>query len=120
MTPKEAIKRLRSIGEKGMRESDYREVSDSLALYRQDLELVLHTPTVDEVCKALSEHEKRNVRYSEKTHEFYYLEYEGKIGEYQQFITETYGDGLWSLGVYLPPHLITMIGRFYEKESERE
>lgn len=38
---KEAIKRLRSIGERGMAQSDYREVTDSLALYRQDLELVL-------------------------------------------------------------------------------
>ena len=38
---KEAIKRLRSIGERGMAQSDYREVNDSLALYRQDLELVL-------------------------------------------------------------------------------
>lgn len=38
---KEAIKRLRSVGERGMRESAYREVDDSLALYRQDLELVL-------------------------------------------------------------------------------
>lgn len=38
---KEAIKRLRSIGERGMAQSDYREVDDSLALYRQDLELVL-------------------------------------------------------------------------------
>ena len=77
-------------------------------------------PTVDEVCKALSEHEKRNVVYNDKTHEFYYLEYEGKIGEYSQFITETYGDGLWSLGVYLPPHLITLIGRFYEGLEVKE
>ena len=38
----EAIKRLRSIGERGMALSDYREVSDSLELYRQDLELVLN------------------------------------------------------------------------------
>lgn len=75
----------------------------------------LTPPTADEVCKALSECEKRNVFYSEDTQEFYYLEYEGKNGEYSQFITETYGDGLWTLGVYLPPHLITLIGRFYEE-----
>ena len=37
----EAIKRLRSIGERGMMHSDYRDVTDSLSLYRQDLELVL-------------------------------------------------------------------------------
>lgn len=80
-----------------------------------ELEKVLYAPpTVDEMIKALSEHEKANVFYSDKTHEFYYFEYEGKKGEYKQFIVETYGNNLWSLGVYLPPHLITLIGRFYE------
>lgn len=112
---KEAIKRLRSIGERGMRESAYREVDDSLALYRQDLELVLHTPTVDELCKALSEQLKQKVSYGAK--QFYY-----KIEntECVMFVTETYGDGLWSINEYLPPHLITMIGRFYEGLEVKE
>lgn len=83
-----------------------------------ELEELKRYPTAEEVCEALSEHEKRNVIYSDKTHEFYYLEYEGKVGEYKQFITETYGDGLWSLGVYIPPHIITLIGRFYEGVEE--
>lgn len=66
-------------------------------------------PTADELCKALSEQLKLKVSYSAK--QFYY-----KIENTEciMFVTETYGDGLWSINEYIPPHLITMIGRFYE------
>lgn len=66
-------------------------------------------PTADELCKALSEQLKLKVSYSAK--QFYY-----KIENTEciMFVTETYGDGLWSINDYLPPHLITLIGRFYE------
>lgn len=36
-----AIARLRSVGVRGMVSSDYKHVNDGLALYRQDLELIL-------------------------------------------------------------------------------
>lgn len=115
---KEAIKRLRSIGEKGMRESDYREVTDSLALYRQDLELVLHIPTSDELCKALSSYIGHYVEYSE-----YYFFYED-FGEYDYketyFVVEICDDGSLDINYELPPHLITMIGRFYEGLEVKE
>lgn len=66
-------------------------------------------PTVYEICKALSEQLKLKVSYGAK--QFYY-----KIENTEciMFVTETYGDGLWSINDYLPPHLIMMIGRFYE------
>ncbi len=75
----------------------------------------LTPPTADEVCKALSEQLKEKVSYGVK--EFYY-----KIEntECVMFVIETYGDGLWSINSYLPPHLITLIGRFYQGvEHER-
>lgn len=73
------------------------------------LEKTLTPPTVDEVCEALSEQLKQKVSYDAM--QFYY---KIKNTEHVMFVTETYGNGLWSLGVYLPPHLITLIGRFYE------
>lgn len=70
-------------------------------------------PTEQEVCEALSEYFKKDVKFSKETKEFYYWE-----DEYMTvFITETYGDGRYNLGVYLPPHLITLIGRFYEAQQ---
>lgn len=57
------------------------------------------------------------------THEFYYVETETDMNEdylYEQFITETYGDGMWSFNMYLPLNVIQMIVRFYEElEKER-
>lgn len=68
-------------------------------------------PTVDELCKALRDFTNWEVKYSTETKQFYHrLE----STECTMYITETYGDGNWTLGAYLPPHLITLIGRFYE------
>lgn len=76
-----------------------------------ELEQALTPPTADEVCKALCDFTNWEVKYSTETKEFY-----RKIEntECVLYITETYGDGNWTLGAYLPPHLITLIGRFYE------
>ena len=120
---KEAIKRLRSIGERGMRESAYREVDDSLALYRQDLELVLHKPTSDEVCKALSEYWKEEVKYipnKVKRYGFYLVESGAYIIclSYDNEILLHHNDYI-KANKY-PPHLITLIGRFYEGLEVKE
>ena len=84
---------------------------------RKELEALKKSPTVEEVIIALSEALEQDVVYSDKTHEFYYTL---ENTECIMFITETYGDGLWSLGVYLPPHLITMIGKFYESLEDEK
>ena len=72
-------------------------------------------PTVEEVCKALGECLAKDVSYGAK--QFYYTI---EKTECIMFVTETYGDGLWSINEYLPPHLITLIGKFYESlEGEK-
>lgn len=116
---KEAIKRLRSIGERGMRESDYIEVSDSLALYRQDLELVLHTPKSDELCKALSEYYKEQVSYSNERHNHMFYFEKSRLG----IVLLRDGNIAFVHGDYhktnnLPPYIVILIGRFYESLKE--
>ena len=79
------------------------------------IEKALTPPTADEVCKALSEYLQRKVNiYSDNT--FYYTE-QRQIGECDEIICG-YG---WenehhtiAFEIDLPPHLITLIGRFYE------
>ena len=84
---------------------------------KKTLEALKKPPTVEEVCKALCDFTNWEVKYSTETKQFYHrLE----NTECTMYITETYGDGLWTLGAYLPPRLITMIGRFYESlEGEK-
>ncbi len=82
------------------------------------VEQALTPPTEDEVIKALSKYFAKDVRYYAK--QFYFIEYEGKAWERPRFITETLDDGSWSVNECLPPHLITMIGKFYESlEGEK-
>ena len=69
------------------------------------------SPTADEVCEALSEFIGREVSYTNK--QFHYII---KNTQVLIYVTETYNNKTFSLGVYLPPHLITLIGRFYEGE----
>ena len=81
----------------------------------QRLLSILTPPTYDEVCEALSEYLQREVKmYSDNT--FYYTE-QRQIGECDEIICG-YG---WenehhtiAFEFDLPPHLITLIGRFYE------
>jgi hypothetical protein len=72
-------------------------------------------PTADEVCKALSEHLERNVKM-DIDNTFYYSDKNG-LGEYDEIICG-YGWGhehhTIAFEIDLPPHLITLIGRFYE------
>jgi len=79
------------------------------ALYH--IEKALTPPTAEEVCKALSEFVGREVSYTNK--QFHYII---KNTQVLIYVTETYNNKTFSLGVYLPPHLITLIGRFYEGE----
>jgi len=67
------------------------------------------SPTAEEVCKTLSEFVGREVSYTNK--QFHYII---KNTQVLIYVTETYDNNTFSLGVYLPPHLITLIGRFYE------
>ena len=110
MTPKEALEAIRKELQDRLEfpinlTPEYRLVSNAL----NELEELKKPPTVDEVCKALGEQLKQDINYGAK--QFYYTIENTKC---IMFVTETYGDGLWSINEYLPTHLITLIGRFYE------
>lgn len=104
MTPLEqAIARLEELGKYGFRPpTQYIQVTDSLAWVRQDLELVLRTPTVDEVIKALSEYTKRKIQFE------------------NGYFQEQLDSGNWyllNLNYIIEDKrydLISLIGRFYE------
>lgn len=120
MTPKEALNNIKEIfihNEYGeSRGSTYDFGVNLCEIIKQaldELEALKKPPTVEEVCKALSECLAKDVSYGAK--QFYYTI---KNTECIMFVTETYGDGLWSINEYLPPHLITLIGRFYEGLKE--
>jgi hypothetical protein len=73
-----------------------------------ELEKSLTPPTADEVCKALGEHfHSDSVRYSNIT--LMFEMYDQIICKISQFGIVYFMDGL-------PPHLITLIGCFYEGE----
>jgi len=81
----------------------------------------LTPPTAEEVCKALSEYLQREVKM-DSDNTFYYTE-QRQIGECDEIICG-YG---WenehhtiAFEFDLPPHLITLIGRFYEGLEELE
>ena len=88
------------------------------------IEKALTPPIADEVCKALSEHMGNNIYYNESTKEFVQKMFHGNVLNRDEwfisYVTETYGDGLntYTVNDYLPPHLITLIGRFYERVCE--
>jgi len=66
----------------------------------------LTPPTADEVCKALSDYLRVDVRYDVLAKEFYVFSDSTHITKFG-----IYG---YQIKYYLLPHLITLIGRFYE------
>jgi hypothetical protein len=82
-----------------------------LAQYRK----ALTPPTEQEVCEALSEYLEEKVVYDEMEG-FYVLHNGVKVSP---CVVEINYDKI-KFNELLSPKLITMIGRFYEKESERE
>lgn len=119
MTPQEALndlgRRLASVDTSSTIEEAHYDVFPIIRKALNELESLKKHPTADEVCKALSEQLKQKVSYSAE--QFYYTI---ENTECIMFVTETYGDGLWSINAYLPPHLITLIGRFYEGLEVKE
>jgi hypothetical protein len=86
-----------------------------------ELEELRKVPTADEVCAKLSEHYNnglpqrfhKNIIYHNTNKTFYFKE--------GNFIIYYKAGNIYFNSLYrFSPHLITMIGRFYEKESERE
>lgn len=75
----------------------------------------LTPPTAEEVCKALSEVENLNdVKYCKHKKEFYIL-----FNQMQFPISRpNRRNGDLEINYPLPPHLITLIGKFYKGESK--
>lgn len=68
----------------------------------------LTPPTEQEVCEALSEHFQNPVSFR---HNDFWVDYKDPYSTAEYIDMDMLRD---------KPHLITMIGRFFEKESERE
>lgn len=94
----------------------------------KDLEIIeqaLTPPTEEEVCKALSEHLEVPIYYNIPHRYFYYevLEISGRNKKEIILTTFTkrgtnYNDETLDIRYDLPPHLIILIGRFYEGGSK--
>ena len=83
------------------------------------IQQALTPPTAEEVCKALSEWSGDKWYY--KTN----MQRKGFVCNEQSFTNEKYigydnklGLGYFQNGLWLPPHLITLIGKFYEGENK--
>ena len=111
----EALKRLRD----GYENNYYKQFTSSTAKINEDYNMVLKTltpPTADEVCEYLISFYGRKVVYDNtKSNHVFYFE------ESKTIIVKLYCDGYinFATGDYhytnnLPPHLITLIGSFYE------
>lgn len=80
-----------------------------------ELEALKRYPTADEVCKTLSDFYKEKVSYSNERHNHMFYLDESKLG-----VLRFMNNGVYFIQSdyhktnLLPPHLITLIGRFYE------
>ena len=87
------------------------------------IERALTPPTADEVCEALSEALKQNVYYEKNVYHKQSAFLYRKEEYYNQpfLVAYKYKSGLIEMTKnILPPHLITMIGKFYESLEEEK
>ena len=102
----EALKYIKSIAKKDIVHGDW---SEDVSI--KIIEQVLTPPTADEVCKALSDYFGFDYYYQDgyfyKSNGIKYI-YPLKVSGFTEI--QLY-DG------HLPPHLITLIGRFYEAQQ---
>ena len=116
MTPKEALEAIRKELQDRLEfpinlTPEYRLVSNAL----NELESLKKPPTVEEVCEALSQFYKEQVSYSNDrhNHHFYFEKHRLGIVMLQHENIEFIQGGYHKTN-NLPPHLITLIGRFYQ------
>ena len=74
----------------------------------EDLKQALKPPTAEEVCKALSEYLGETLWFDE----------DKNIRVSTQWVVKRLGDIGLEFFYVLPPHLITLIGRFYESKMK--
>ena len=82
-----------------------------------DIKQALTPPTADEVCKALSEWTTHKITF--ETNVFWFNHHNTILGWQKEPITQDFmnydGKMIYKIIRALPPHLITMISRFYEQ-----
>ena len=86
----------------------------------ESIKQALTPPTADEICKALSDYSKQFVENHKPTVVYkwnLFILY--KDGEMSRILVKTIDGEIIETNVYLPPHLITMIGRFYSSLGDR-
>ena len=116
MTPKEALLNLVTL----MRDeynfpfnltTEYKLLKQAL----NELEALKKPPTVEEVCEALSQFYKEQVSYSNDRHNHMFYFEKSRLGIVMLlFENINFIRGDYHKTNNLPPHLITLIGRFYE------
>ena len=98
-------------------------INSNVSKYMDSLKSILTPPTAEEVCKALSECLITKVVYKHKTKTFYLKQSTFNVELVSYYYDEDKKDYVmhFEFAEPLPPHLITLIGRFYEGlEKEKE
>ena len=129
MTPKEALDRIAILSEilvdvskfhimpndgiNEIRKLDVAEIYFSLSKQIKELEELKRYPTADEVCKALSGWFDEKFYYDVNQKEFYTKALNGQHSVVKLKKNEIHFGGWYTM----PPHLITLIGRFYEAQE---
>jgi hypothetical protein len=126
VTPLEHLEALKDIVVAKQNEEDIRlEQTFQYGIIKRELyeyDKLKTPPTEQEVCEALGKWFKKEVKFNQNEKMFYYIAQDyiadcGEIINYDEIIC-SYGWGCnydtLSLATDLPPHLITLIGRFYE------
>lgn len=121
MTPKEALKGMCDLSK--VDDEDFRmwvglkgDIENALT----ELETLKRYPTSDEVCEALSKWIEENAIFSPS--EVYYDDKKQsfEVGKYEPSVCYKDDEMIWFNWFRLPPHLITLIGRFYEGMEKGE
>ena len=97
----------------------YAELNDSAKWHKKvsTIKQTLTPPTADEICKALSEYTKNVVEYYKEDNVFAYefrFMNEDRICIMAGCMDNKVDIGTWNY----PPHLIIMLGQFYESLEE--
>ena len=127
MTPKEALKGIKlaiaehlhkQTGVSVEKHFEYLAYDTEISVVEQalnELEALKKPPAVEEVCMELSRHYKEQVSYSNERHNHMFYFEKSRLG----IVVLLFENINFIRGDYhktndLPPHLITLIGRFYE------
>lgn len=88
-------------------------INSNVSKYMDSLKSILTPPTADEVCKALSGWFDEKFYYDVNQKEFYTKALNGQHSVVKLKKNEIHFGGWYTM----PPHLITLIGRFYEAQE---